>query len=303
VRDTVPAALVGERLDRVVSMMAAISRSAASDLVAAGSVTVNGKVVTARSHRLELGDDVEVPEVVGKAAVVVEPDATVPLTVVYDDADVIVVDKAPGVVVHPGTGNTTGTLVNALVHRYPELVGVGEPYRPGLVHRLDADTSGLMVVARTAAAYDDLTEQMAVRSIERLYDALVWGTFETPSGRIDAPVGRSRRHPTRMAMAADGRPAMTDYEVVATYRDPVEVSLLRCRLHTGRTHQIRVHLSGIGHPVVGDPLYAGVRQSLAVPRLWLHAAELAFDHPVTGQRLTFSAPVPDDLASVLAALA
>lgn len=299
VREPVPAGLVGERLDRVVSMMTGGSRAAASAMVAAGVVLVNDRVITSRTHRLELGDEVEVPEPTAKPVVTVEPDASVPLTIVHEDADVVVVDKAPGVVVHPGTGNPTGTLVNALVHRYPEMVTVGEAHRPGLVHRLDADTSGLLVVARTEAAYEDLSAQMTLRTIERIYDALVWGGFEALSGRVEAPVGRSRRHPTRMAVAADGKPAMTDYDVVTAYEQPVEVTRLRCRLHTGRTHQIRVHMSGIGHAVVGDPLYAGVRQSLVVPRLWLHAAELAFEHPVTGKPVRFNAPLPDDLAGVL----
>lgn len=302
VREPVPAGLVGERLDRVVSMMTGVSRAAASAVVASGDVRVNDRVVTSRTHRLELGDEVEVPAPSAAEVVTVEPDATVPLTVVYEDPDVVVVDKAPGVVVHPGTGNPTGTLVNALVHRYPEMVVVGEAHRPGLVHRLDADTSGLLVVARSEVAYEDLSAQMTLRTIERIYDALVWGGFEALSGRVEAPVGRSRRHPTRMAVTADGKPAMTDYDVVTAYHQPVEVTRLRCRLHTGRTHQIRVHMSGIGHPVVGDPLYAGVRQSLVVPRLWLHAAELAFEHPRTGEAVRFTAPLPDDLAGVLARL-
>jgi 23S rRNA pseudouridine1911/1915/1917 synthase len=299
VREPVPAGLVGERLDRVVSMMTGVSRSAASAVVAAGDVRVNDSVVTSRTHRLELGDVVDVPTPSAAVVATVEPDASVPLTVVHEDADVVVVDKAPGVVVHPGTGNPTGTLVNALVHRYPDMALVGEAHRPGLVHRLDADTSGLLVVARTEVAYEDLSAQMTLRTIERIYDALVWGRFEAPSGRVDAPVGRSRRHPTRMAVTADGKPAMTDYEVVTAYDQPVEVTRLRCRLHTGRTHQIRVHMTGIDHPVVGDPMYGGVRQSLVVPRLWLHAAELAFEHPVTGEPMRFTAPLPDDLAGVL----
>jgi 23S rRNA pseudouridine1911/1915/1917 synthase len=283
-------------------MMTGVSRAAATVVVAAGDVRVNDQVVTSRTHRLELGDVVEVPAPLAAPVEVVEPDADVPLTVIHEDADVVVVDKAPGVVVHPGTGNPTGTLVNALVHRYPEMAVVGESHRPGLIHRLDADTSGLLVVARSEVAYEDLSAQMSLRTIERIYDALVWGSFEAPSGRVEAPVGRSRRHPTRMAVTADGKPAMTDYEVVTSYQQPVAVTRLRCRLHTGRTHQIRVHMAGIDHAVVGDPLYSGVRQSLVVPRLWLHAAELAFNHPVTGQAMRFTAPLPEDLAGVLTQL-
>jgi 23S rRNA pseudouridine1911/1915/1917 synthase len=283
----------------MVSMMTGCSRSVASDLVAAGEVLVNGDPVTTRGHRLAEGDEVDVTAPTDVAAPEVVGDPRVAVDVVYEDDQVVVVNKAPGVVVHPGAGNPDGTLANGLVHRYPALVGVGAPERPGIVHRLDADTSGLLVVARTPAAYDDLVAQLATRTVERRYLALVWGTLEPRRGRIDAPVGRSRRQPTRMTVSTAGREAITDYEVEQVFTDPVEVALVRCSLHTGRTHQIRVHLRSIGHPVVGDAQYGGVRQSLVVPRLWLHAATLAFDHPVTGERLEFTAPVPGDLAAVL----
>lgn len=301
-REPVPPALVGERLDRVVSMMTGCSRTEASDLIAAGRILVNGKAVMSRTNRLSLGDEIEAPAWEPAAAAEIEPDPDLPLTVVFEDDDIVVVNKDPGVVVHPGTGNPTGTLVHALVARYPEMQGVGEAGRPGIVHRLDADTSGLLVVARTERAYESLVAQLADHSVNRQYDALVWGVFETDSGRVDAPVGRSRRHPTRMAVTADGRHAVTDYEVVGTWTQPVVVSRLRCRLHTGRTHQIRVHLQSIGHPVVGDPIYGGVRESLAVPRLWLHAAELGFTHPVSGKPLVFHAPLPAELEDVLVPL-
>lgn len=299
VRESVPSGLAGERLDRVVSMMTGLSRSVASALVADGLVQVNGEVVTARSHRLGHDDvvDVEVVDQVSGPVVVADP--TVVVEVVYEDDDVVVVNKPPGLVVHPGAGNPNGTLVHGLLHRYPEMEDVGEPWRPGLVHRLDADTSGLLVVARTPEAYDGLVAQLAGHHVDRQYDALVWGVFETPAGRVDAPIGRSRRHPTRMAVSAAGRDAVTDYAVEETFHQPVVVSLLRCRLHTGRTHQIRVHLAGIGHPVVGDSLYGGVRESLAVPRLCLHAAQLGFVHPSTGENVVVSAPLPGDLAGVI----
>jgi 23S rRNA pseudouridine1911/1915/1917 synthase len=298
VRESVPSGLAGERLDRVVSMMTGLSRSAATALVADGLVQVNGAVVTTRSHRLGQDDVVDVEVVDEVAGPVVVADPTVVVEVVYEDDDVVVVNKPPGLVVHPGAGNPTGTLVHGLLHRYPEMEGVGEPWRPGLVHRLDADTSGLLVVARTPEAYDGLVAQLAGHHVDRQYDALVWGLFETPAGRVDAPIGRSRRHPTRMAVSAAGRDAVTDYTVEETFHQPVVVSRLRCRLHTGRTHQIRVHLAGIGHPVVGDSLYGGVRESLAVPRLCLHAARLGFVHPVTGEDVVVTAPPPDDLARV-----
>ena len=301
-REPVPQALVGERLDRIVSMMTGCSRAEATDLEGSGQVRVNGKVVTSRTHRLALGDEVDAPEWVPAGAPEIEPDTDVPLTVVFEDEDIVVVNKDPGIVVHPGTGNPSGTLVHALVARYPELRTVGDPERPGIVHRLDADTSGLLVVARTERAYESLVAQLSDHSVNRQYDALVWGAFDTDSGRVDAAVGRSRRHPTRMAVTADGRHAVTDYTVVSTWTQPVVVSRLRCRLHTGRTHQIRVHLQSIGHAVVGDPLYGGVRESLASPRLWLHAAELGFAHPVTGDPMVFTAELPADLAEVLTGL-
>lgn len=299
VAEEVPAALDGERLDRVVAMLTGASRAVVADQVADGRVTVNGQPVTLRSQRVAAGQIVAAPPAPAAGAVVIEPDGSVPITVVFEDADLVVVDKPPGLVVHPGAGNPTGTLVHGLVARFPDLAGVGQPGRPGLVHRLDADTSGLLVVARTPAAYVDLVDQLAERTVTRRYDALVWGEFETTSGRIDAPIGRSRRHPTRMAVTADGREAVTDYEVAATFHHPVVVSRLRCTLSTGRTHQIRVHLASIGRPVVGDALYGGDRQGLPSPRLWLHAAELSFDHPETGERLSFGVPLPEDLTGVL----
>jgi len=298
-RETIPVALEGERLDRVVAMMSGASRAVVADQIAAGTVSVNGARVTLRSHRVAVGDVVSAPVAPVADEVSIEPDPDVDVVVVHADADVVVVNKPPGLVVHPGAGNPTGTLVHGLVARFPDLAEVGQPGRPGIVQRLDADTSGLMVVARTPDAYEDLVGQLAERTVTRRYDALVWGDFETTTGRVDAPIGRSRRHPTRMAVTAEGREAVTDYEVVTTFHDPVVVSRLRCALHSGRTHQIRVHLASIGHPVVGDGLYGGDRPGLVTPRLWLHAAELSFDHPATLERVAFEAPLPDDLAGVL----
>jgi 23S rRNA pseudouridine1911/1915/1917 synthase len=218
---------------------------------------------------------------------------------VYADDDVIVVDKPQLLVVHPGAGNATGTMVAGLLARFPELHGVGEPERPGIVHRLDKGTSGLLVVARTAAAYESLVEQLSTRTVERRYLALVWGAPSPATGVVDAPIGRSRRDPTRMAVSATGREARTRYEVQRRFVEPIDASLLECRLETGRTHQIRVHLGAIGHPVVGDPRYRGARASFAVPRMFLHAHALAFDHPRTHERVSFESPLPADLQGVL----
>ena len=194
-----------------------------------------------------------------------------------------------------------GTLVNGLLARYPELAGVGDPGRPGIVHRLDKGTSGLLVVARTQAAYDGLVAQLAAHTAERRYLALVWGHPASAAGLVDAPIGRSPRDPLKMAVVADGREARTRYQVRETFDRPAPTALLDCRLETGRTHQIRVHLAAIGHPVVGDATYGGVRPALDVPRPFLHAYRLSFDHPATGERLTFESPLPADLATILGA--
>lgn len=300
--EEVPSALAGERLDRVVAMVADVSRNLAAELVDAGRVTVDGEVVTSRSRRLCAGEVVAVPDVDAAPSLVLAPAPEVVVPIVHEDADVVVVAKPAGMVVHPGAGNATGTLVQGLLALDPSLAGVGDPARPGIVHRLDRDTSGLLVVARTPLAYEDLVAQMAARTVERRYQALVWGAVESPTGRVEAPVGRSRRHPTRMAVVADGRGAVTDYEVLGRYRHPVDVTHLACRLHTGRTHQIRVHMASIGHPVVGDDGYGGARQSLVVPRMFLHAEVLGFTHPRTGERLRFRLDLPDDLREVLDAL-
>jgi 23S rRNA pseudouridine1911/1915/1917 synthase len=299
--EIIPDALDGERIDRVVSMVTGLSRSEAAELVVSGRVTVNGVSSVQRSARLRRGDVVEIDTAFVPAGDArIEPDPEVTVVVVHEDDDLLVVDKAPGMVVHPGSGNRTGTLVHGLLARYPELRDVGvDPTRPGIVHRLDKETSGLLLVARRQPAYEALVEMLAARRVERRYLALTWGSFDAPRGVVDAPIGRSSREPTRMVVSARGKQARTRYEVVTTFHDPVEVSLLECRLETGRTHQIRVHLAAIDHPVVGDDRYGGVRQSLGVPRLFLHAAALAFDHPITGERVEIESPLPADLRSVL----
>jgi 23S rRNA pseudouridine1911/1915/1917 synthase len=296
--ETIPDVLAGERIDRVVAMLTGVTRAAAADLVAAGEVRIDGRAVTTRSRRVAEGELLDVPvtePVVDEAPV---GDESVDVPVVHVDEHVVVVDKPAGLVVHPGAGNETGTMVNGLLARFPEIAGVGDPDRPGIVHRLDKGTSGLVVVARTALAYDALTAQLASRTAERRYTALAWGEFEAPEGLIDAPVGRGTRDRTRMAVSADGREARTRYSVVQLFRDPDVVSLVACRLETGRTHQIRVHLAAILHPVVGDTRYGGARPTLPVGRPFLHAASLAFDHPATGERLTFTSPLPTDLEEV-----
>lgn len=301
--EVVPAALDGERLDRLVTLITGCSRSEAATVIGDGRVRVDGEVVTTRSRRVHEGDEVVV---VGEARPPEDqprPDASVPVPVVHVDDQVIVVDKPAGLVVHPGPGHRTGTLVHGLLARFADIEGVGgDPDRPGIVHRLDRDTSGLLVVARTPEAHAALVDQLRARTVERRYVTLVWGHLESPAGLIEGSIGRSRRDRTKMAVSAAGKEARTRYEVRARYHEPVDVDLLGCRLDTGRTHQIRVHLASIGHPVVGDATYGGDRPSLRPPRMFLHAERLAFVHPRTGQELAFEAELPADLVAVLASL-
>lgn len=298
-REVVPAVLAGERVDKVVALLTGLPRAEVAALVLAGGVRVDGRPVAARSRRLAAGEELEVDEPAAATPAGVAADPAVDVAVVHADADVVVVDKAPGVVVHPGAGSAAGTLVAGLLARFPDLAGVGEPDRPGIVHRLDKGTSGLLVVARTEEARAALTAQLKERSVGRRYDALVWGAVEAPGGLVDAPVGRGSRDPTRMAVSVGGREARTRYEVRRRFSTPYPASLLWCRLETGRTHQIRVHLAAIGHPVAGDARYGGARGAALSARPFLHAAHLDFTHPRTGDRLSFDSPLPTDLQAVL----
>jgi 23S rRNA pseudouridine1911/1915/1917 synthase len=294
----VPAALAGERLDRSLALLTGWSRAEVARLIDEGAVLVGGRAVP-KSYRLEAGS---VVELLSEPAVAQPPGPEpVPVDVRFADEDVVVVSKPPGLVVHPGAGHAGGTLVNGLLERFPDLAAVGDPARPGIVHRLDRDTSGLMIVARSQRAYDALVDALARQAIERRYLALVWGHLDSPRGVIDAPIGRSPTRRTRMAVRDEGRAARTGYEVQREYETPA-VSLLECRLETGRTHQVRVHLSAIEHPVVGDAAYRGDRPSLRPGRPFLHAHRLELDHPVTGERLAFDDPLPPDLTTVLASL-
>ncbi|HNJ98610.1 MAG TPA: RluA family pseudouridine synthase [Ilumatobacteraceae bacterium] len=302
IEETIPAALSGERLDRIVSLITECSRSDAATLVASGGVTVDGEVMATGKLRIREGqvvvvDETQLPEPEPPAA-----DASVQFHVVYEDDAVIVVDKPAGLVVHPGAGNPAGTLVNGLLARYPEIADVGESHRPGIVHRLDVGTSGLMVVARVPLAYHALVDALASRDVGRMYRTVVWGHLENPVGVIDAPIGRDHRDPMRMAVVVDGKPARTRYRVIGAFRSPAEVSVVECRLETGRTHQIRVHLSAIGHPVVGDGQYGGIRSGVSCPRPFLHAAGLEFHHPLTGEPMEFRSELPADLSAVEASL-
>jgi 23S rRNA pseudouridine1911/1915/1917 synthase len=300
----VPAALEGVRLDRAVALLASVSRSEAAQLLATGAVRLGGEAVADRSRRLRAGERIAIsPREAAEGPRGRDGAMLAPFAVVFEDDDVVVIDKPPGVVVHPGAGIREGTLVAALVDRYPELArlpsqGAGEAARPGIVHRLDKDTSGLLVVARSVRAYASLTGQLAAHEVERTYLALVLGRVEAAAGVVDAPIGRSSQDPTKMAVSAGGRRARSRYRVLERFAEP-DVTLLELSLETGRTHQIRVHLAAIGHPVLGDPRYGGVRGSLPVPRQMLHAHTLSFAHPGTGTVTTVSAAAPPDFSEVL----
>lgn len=295
------APLDGERLDRVVSMLLACSRSEAATLISAGDVRLGDEVVTTKSRRVVEGDQVVLDQTFVPGPKAPKPQEELPLRVVYDDESIIVVDKPAGVVVHPAPGHADGTLVNSLLARFPELVPVGEPQRPGIVHRLDRDTSGLMVVARTQDAYVALVEAMSEHRVERRYSALVHGRPETPQGTIEAPVGRSRRDPMRMTITQAGRDAITHYSLEASWHDP-HVSRLGLSLETGRTHQIRVHLASLGWYVIGDPTYGRPLPGHPLDRPFLHALELGFVHPGTGADVSFTSTLAPELQTVLDAL-
>ncbi len=305
ISDVVPDALDGERLDRVVAVLADLTRSRASELVSDGFVTLNGAIVTSRTARVAVGSVVEIDRPDDVLAAALSADPGVEFGVVFEDADLAVVDKPAGLVVHPGSGHQSGTLVHGLLARYPEIavLGVGDRRdRPGIVHRLDRGTSGLLVVARTAQAQQRLTEMMARREVSRRYLALARGELEADNGLVDAPIGRSDQDPTRMTVSANGREARTSYRVLERFREPEPATYVECTLETGRTHQIRVHLSAIGHPIAGDPRYGGTRGAIVVGRPFLHAYRLAFTHPISGVELAFESALPADLVEVLAQL-
>jgi 23S rRNA pseudouridine1911/1915/1917 synthase len=269
-----------------------------------GAVRVDDKVVLKSSTILAPGQHlVAVLPVPDSGAV--EADASVVVDVVLDDEDFAIVNKLPGQVVHPGAGQRHGTLVAGLLALYPQMQelsdeGLCDPLRPGIVHRLDKGTSGVLVVAKTAEGYLNLTHQLAERTMERTYLGMVEGHVAEERGVVDAPIGRSTRTPTLMAVRADGRAARTGYEVLARIAKPHAMTLLRLQLDTGRTHQIRVHLATIGHPVVNDPRYGHRRDKrLGEERFFLHSTTLAFAHPRTSEWLTTSVPLADDLAQLV----
>ena len=297
--ESIPAALADQRLDRVVSLIADISRAATATLIEIGGVTVDGVVAIAGKVKMKEGQEITVDTSMIPAKELPQADAAVEVDVMFADEHIIVVNKAPGIVVHPGSGNPSGTLVNGVLAQFPDVATVGDPLRPGIVHRLDAGTSGLMVVARSQTAYDSLVDALTRRDVSRVYSALVWGHPEVSTGVVDAPIGRDQRDPTKMAVVIDGKFARTHYDVVRKFDLPQPCALVECQLETGRTHQIRVHLDSIGHPVVGDSTYGGARSSLSSPRPMLHAAKLSFTHPFTAETVSFAVPIPEDMQVVI----
>ena len=317
---TATATTSGERLDQLIARTTGLSRTRAKALIEAGHVTTG----TSKTPLTIREADFRVKPDQSFAIIVPEPEDAEPkaesikLNVVYEDADLLVIDKPAGLVVHPAPGHHGGTLVNALLaHCGTSLSGIGGVRRPGIVHRLDKDTSGLMVVAKNDAAHTDLSQQFATREAGRTYAALVFGAPREKTGTVEGAIGRDPRNRKKMAMVTKGgKRAKTTYRVVRTFGPPASplASLLECKLATGRTHQVRVHLAHIGHPIIGDPVYGRARASRArgfgtasvavraFPRQALHAAELTFRHPRSGKTLTFKSKIHNDFNKLIDAL-
>jgi 23S rRNA pseudouridine1911/1915/1917 synthase len=291
---TIPTGLAGLRLDQALAkLLPQESRTRLARLIEEGHVRVDGAQVPAK-RKLKSGEVVEVALAPRVEESAYGPEA-IALEIVHEDGDVLVVNKPAGLVVHPGSGNWAGTMLNALLHHAPALEKLA---RAGIVHRLDKDTSGLLVVAKNEPAQLALVRQLQARTVKRTYLALARGKIATP-GKVDAPIGRHPVHRTRMAIVAGGKAAITHYSVRESF--PLH-TLLECDLETGRTHQIRVHLASIGHPLEGDPVYAKRSDGVSFPRQALHAWKLAFVHPRSGAPQSFEAPLPEDFRALLESL-
>ena len=306
----------GTRLDRfLATALPQLSRSRLQGLIAEGAIVCDGRTIRDTNHRVKPGDlyVVSVPP-----AVPATPQAQdIPLTIVYEDSDLLVVDKPAGLVVHPAAGNLDGTLVNALLAHCSDLTGVGGVMRPGIVHRLDKDTSGLLVVAKNERAIRSLGKQFAAHAVERAYNAVVWGAPRTPQGVIEGNLGRNPFDRKRIAVLRDeGKPARTNYRVLERFgpKERPLAALVECRLETGRTHQIRVHMAHVGHPLIGDATYGRSRSApraktpeeeaafaaiAAFPRQALHAGVLGFFHPSQQKTMRFESPWPEDLSNLI----
>ena len=288
----------GERVDRVIAFFSGLSRSKVSDLISKRLILRNGIPIKKGSEIVHTNDEISMPNLVDEAVEEIASDESIDFEVVFEDDSVIVVSKPSGLIVHPGSGIANGTLVNGLAAQFPDLREIGDPTRLGLVHRLDKGTSGLLVVARTPEALENLKFQMQERHVHRQYFAIVAGHVESNKGVVDAPLGRDPKNPLKRAVINSGKYARTHYEIDQKYESPFKVSMLNCRLETGRTHQIRVHLAAIGHPVLGDELYGGRTAFNIENRLALHAQMLTFLHPKTKNLMNFESPLPAELTSM-----
>jgi 23S rRNA pseudouridine1911/1915/1917 synthase len=301
---TLTEAAAGERLDRALAAATDLSRMRIQALLAEGRIMRDGVQATNASAKAKAGQHIVI-DIPPPIPAIPKPQ-DIPLSIVFEDEDMMVIDKPAGLVVHPGAGNPDGTLVNALLaYCGDRLSGIGGVRRPGIVHRLDKDTSGLMVVAKTDRAHISLAHQLQTRTLKRIYTAVVWGKPTPATGRIEGNIGRRPNDRKRMALVPHGgRPAVTHYRTLKSYKT---ASVVECRLETGRTHQIRVHMAHIGHPLVGDPAYGLKRLpkdapalAKSLPRQALHATQVTFLHPVTNMEMCYSSPVPNDIAELIA---
>ena len=271
------------------------SRANIQRSIRAGLISINGITTTRSSTKVISGQIIRVKPPKDYLAPAITP-SELSLNVVFEDDDIAIIDKPSGMVVHSGAGHLTDTMANAAVTRWPKISSVGDADRPGIVHRLDRDTSGLLIIALNPAAYNNLTLMIKKHEIERIYTALVHGHPKSSTGTIDAPIGRDPHHRTRQAVNAGGRPALTHYEVI---REIGQFSFIKVRLETGRMHQIRVHMTAIGHPIAGDQTY-GKREGIAnLSRQFLHASKLTFNHPISSEKISVTSKLPDDLQSAI----
>ena len=285
----------GERVDAFLRRKTELSRSRVSELILSGALSINGKEQLKPSYKVESGQCISLA-VPDTQAVDIVPQ-NIPIDILYQDRDIVVINKPCGMVVHPAAGNEDGTLVNALMYHIRDLSGIGGEMRPGIVHRLDKDTSGLILVAKNDKAHTVMSEQFKSRTMEKHYRAVAFGSFSQDTDLIDAPIARHPVDRKKMAVVPDGKPSQTEWRVIERLKG---ATYLDVHLLTGRTHQIRVHMQSVGHPLLGDKIYAPhIKTSVHVPRLMLHAYSLAFTHPVTGEHMELTAPIPEQFSSVL----
>lgn len=283
------------RIDAYLRSHTELSRSRISALMLEGALRVDGVVQIKPSFRVEAGQKLELI-IPATRPVAIEPQ-NIPIDILYQDSDVVIVNKPCGMVVHPAAGNEDRTLVNALLYHVKDLSGIGGEMRPGIVHRLDKDTSGLILIAKNDKAHAALSEQFKERSMEKHYRAVAFGNFPDECGLIDAPIARHPVDRKKMAIVPDGKPSQTEWKVLERLKS---ATYLDVHLLTGRTHQIRVHMHSIGHPLLGDRIYApNIKTSVHIPRLMLHAYSLSFTHPTSAERITLTAPLPDKFAASL----